>query len=414
MKLEGDQVFHHPAMVYPQSFSHDNVMEVVELKSGDDVAQGKNKELYETNAIGMDESWSESGSTCSDHGEDCAVRNQTDHGQCIPASENAVEISDKDLRDRDTVKVIVCCKDNTCFEVKDICIDECLPSNLHTSEGKANGKITSSAEADLVNKINSPSSQASELLGVKTREDLLTPSGHEDLTKGDVGEDVACNDISAESASHSDHGIDVKGSHKEDLILSPESPTCKEINSYASTEPQGSSIIFAPADCNDIEKSTMNNQDYITTLADLLGGSGVTNLSTATMESRNIAVTEDATSISSSTKDRNLIDPINQDKPPANSVSRRQPESLVDRHGHGESSFSYAGPVSGSVTYSGPIAFSGSLSVRSDSSTTSTRSFAFPILHNEWNSSPVRMAKGDRRHLRKHRGWRYGILCCRF
>ncbi|GJS53051.1 putative cytosolic sulfotransferase 12-like protein [Tanacetum coccineum] len=79
----------------------------------------------------------------------------------------------------------------------------------------------------------------------------------------------------------------------------------------------------------------------------------------------------------------------------------------VHRGEGGESSFSVAGPVSGLITYSGPIAFSGSISLRSDSSTTSTRSFAFPILQNEWNSSPVRMAKADRRRLQKHRGWRH-------
>ncbi|PWA60591.1 hypothetical protein CTI12_AA368870 [Artemisia annua] len=86
----------------------------------------------------------------------------------------------------------------------------------------------------------------------------------------------------------------------------------------------------------------------------------------------------------------------------------------VHRGEGGESSFSGAGPVSGLITYSGPIAFSGSISLRSDSSTTSTRSFAFPILQNEWNSSPVRMAKADRRRLQKHRGWKHGLLCCRF
>ncbi|XP_038892056.1 uncharacterized protein LOC120081347 isoform X2 [Benincasa hispida] len=68
--------------------------------------------------------------------------------------------------------------------------------------------------------------------------------------------------------------------------------------------------------------------------------------------------------------------------------------------------------VSSQVQHGG--GYSGSISLRSDSSTTSTRSFAFPILQSEWNSSPVRMAKADRRHLRKHRGWRQGILCCRF
>ncbi|XP_023748348.1 uncharacterized protein LOC111896601 isoform X2 [Lactuca sativa] len=86
----------------------------------------------------------------------------------------------------------------------------------------------------------------------------------------------------------------------------------------------------------------------------------------------------------------------------------------VHERGEGESSFSVAGPVSGRINYSGQIAFSGSISLRSDSSTTSTRSFAFPILQTEWNSSPVRMAKADRRRLQKHRGWRNGLLCCRF
>ncbi|KAL0380665.1 UNVERIFIED_CONTAM: hypothetical protein Sangu_0130800 [Sesamum angustifolium] len=51
----------------------------------------------------------------------------------------------------------------------------------------------------------------------------------------------------------------------------------------------------------------------------------------------------------------------------------------------GETSFSAAGLIS----YSGPIAFSGSLSHRSDGSTTSGRSFAFPVLQSEWNSSPL-------------------------
>ncbi|KAM7271235.1 hypothetical protein ACFE04_030449 [Oxalis oulophora] len=80
----------------------------------------------------------------------------------------------------------------------------------------------------------------------------------------------------------------------------------------------------------------------------------------------------------------------------------------------GESSFTMAGlPVSGLISYSGAIAYSGSISHRSDSSTTSNRSFAFPVLPNEWNSSPVRMAKAERRRYRKQRGWRLIIPCCR-
>lgn len=90
------------------------------------------------------------------------------------------------------------------------------------------------------------------------------------------------------------------------------------------------------------------------------------------------------------------------------SVSSRFPR------GEGETSFSASAPVSGLITYSGPIAYSGSISLRSDSSTTSTRSFAFPVLQSEWSSSPVRMQKADPKHLRKHRGWRHGLCCCRF
>ncbi|KAK1295778.1 hypothetical protein QJS10_CPB15g01043 [Acorus calamus] len=82
-------------------------------------------------------------------------------------------------------------------------------------------------------------------------------------------------------------------------------------------------------------------------------------------------------------------------------------------HGHGDS-FSGAPSSSGRISCSGQIPYSGSISFRSDSSTTSTRSFAFPILHSEWNSSPVKMARAERRHYRKHRGWKIGLLCCRF
>lgn len=49
--------------------------------------------------------------------------------------------------------------------------------------------------------------------------------------------------------------------------------------------------------------------------------------------------------------------------------------SQIERD-HGESSFT---TFSGLITISGPIAYSGSLSHRSDSSATSTRSFAFPM-----------------------------------
>ncbi|KAK3142348.1 hypothetical protein QOZ80_4BG0345390 [Eleusine coracana subsp. coracana] len=77
-----------------------------------------------------------------------------------------------------------------------------------------------------------------------------------------------------------------------------------------------------------------------------------------------------------------------------------------------EASFSGPSITSGPLTPSGHIPYSGNISLRSESSTTSTRSFAFPVLQNEWNSSPVKMAKADRRRMREDRGWSYRILCC--
>ncbi|KAG6708710.1 hypothetical protein I3843_06G088900 [Carya illinoinensis] len=91
-----------------------------------------------------------------------------------------------------------------------------------------------------------------------------------------------------------------------------------------------------------------------------------------------------------------------------------QGETSFSAAGQGEENFPVVGTLSSLINYSGPTAYSGSVSLRSDSSATSTRSFAFPVLQSEWNSSPVRMAKADRRHLVKHKCWRKGFLCCRF
>ncbi|XP_009776800.1 uncharacterized protein [Nicotiana sylvestris] len=90
---------------------------------------------------------------------------------------------------------------------------------------------------------------------------------------------------------------------------------------------------------------------------------------------------------------------------------------LLDSEGHfadGEASFSALGPASGLHFFSGRISYCGSISLRSDGSTTSTGSFTFPILLSEWNSSPVRMAQVESSHCRKHKRWRQGLLCCRF
>ncbi|KAJ8774687.1 hypothetical protein K2173_017133 [Erythroxylum novogranatense] len=117
--------------------------------------------------------------------------------------------------------------------------------------------------------------------------------------------------------------------------------------------------------------------------------------------------------------DNGCLQNVDCDHPEIGNSSRLEysnatPVSSRFQYSPGESSFSSAVPPSGLITYSGPIVAAGNLSVRSDSSATSTRSFAFPVLQTEWNSSPVRMAKGNQRQLQKHRRWRESILCCKF
>lgn len=81
-------------------------------------------------------------------------------------------------------------------------------------------------------------------------------------------------------------------------------------------------------------------------------------------------------------------------------------------------SVTFSGPLalSGPMSYTGhsvQVPYSGSLSHRSDSSTASTHSFAFPILPCEWNSSPVKMAQPDKRYMRPR--WRRrlcSLFCC--
>ncbi|KAK6921060.1 hypothetical protein RJ641_014738 [Dillenia turbinata] len=77
---------------------------------------------------------------------------------------------------------------------------------------------------------------------------------------------------------------------------------------------------------------------------------------------------------------------------------------------------SFAAALSVPISFSGPIPYSGSTSLRSNSSTASVQSFAFPILESEWNGSPVRMVNPDETRLRKHPRWKSCCfsLCCKF
>ncbi|KAI5072050.1 hypothetical protein GOP47_0012156 [Adiantum capillus-veneris] len=77
----------------------------------------------------------------------------------------------------------------------------------------------------------------------------------------------------------------------------------------------------------------------------------------------------------------------------------------------GQLAFSGALTYQGLISYSGQVAYSGNISHRSDSST-STRSFAFPILASEWSASPVKIGAPDPRFFRQEKKWHL-CSCCK-
>ncbi|GKU95100.1 hypothetical protein SLEP1_g8502 [Rubroshorea leprosula] len=83
-------------------------------------------------------------------------------------------------------------------------------------------------------------------------------------------------------------------------------------------------------------------------------------------------------------------------------------QSFIDHLAQEEFSSTAVGP------HFHPFPCSSSVSIRSNSSTASSQSFAFPILQSEWNDSPVRMAKPDQKQMRKQQSWKICFLCCKF
>ncbi|KAF3331423.1 hypothetical protein FCM35_KLT02829 [Carex littledalei] len=82
--------------------------------------------------------------------------------------------------------------------------------------------------------------------------------------------------------------------------------------------------------------------------------------------------------------------------------------------GNNTSDSGLSGPIAASVpsTPTSPIPNSDCISNRSDSTGTSNRSFAFPVLPREWTSSPVKMENTNKRRYRKCRGCS-ALFCCK-
>lgn len=367
--------------------------------------------------------------------------------------------TDKNVMKCELPELIVCYKESTYHVVKDICIDEGLPfedkiliesesdndkglhSVLPSDENSNGGKMKENKDTELLSPDGSKSSSENEddeddahecgtkekvavelhiadalksLLESHSDNDISTDCGSLALvqageTNPDATEMIA-DDVSRENFVTSSMPSLQKFSKQISLKSLFESPDC-DANEV---EQQSGQISSSEVKCENPALVSIAEESNQSDPGNDLPYNSKVESSTITFDFNSSKPTTNGT-------DENLNDvdpeqPLKIDSKPSheNGISDSLAVESEVQHGQGESSFSMAGPVSGRISYSGPLVYSGSVSLRSDSSTTSARSFAFPVLPSEWNSSPVRMAKADRRHYRKHRGWRRGFLCCKF
>ncbi|KAF8389896.1 hypothetical protein HHK36_024414 [Tetracentron sinense] len=338
----------------------------------------------------------------------------------VELSEKETDLyTDKSVTGCELPELIVCFKGGAYHVVKDICIDEGVPS-----------LETICIEKDEVDHRGLCSSLPSDVDGnsdlIKETEDTVSiiPDGMRSSEEDDCQKDVA-HQCGSENLMQNDEGNfeakEEKANDVSDEKTVPENMLFVRELDAENSHPKSSNF-----DCDEGEeqsdqdpsKEATSANPAVDSAAHELNSSGNTNEVpfSSKVESGSITFDFDSSTPATSGREESLENadcqpPLEHGMLDGLTASSR---SFFNEHSHGESSFSAVGPLSGPIVYSGRIAYSGSISLRSDSSTTSTRSFAFPILHTEWNSSPVRMAKADRRHFRKHRGWRQGLLCCRF
>ncbi|XP_030549335.1 uncharacterized protein LOC115754469 isoform X2 [Rhodamnia argentea] len=357
--------------------------------------------------------------------------------------------TDKTVTACEVDKSIPCHKENPFCEVKDICVDEGVPSHKVTlSETDGNKDlhaylpIEKDANGDL-DALECPKNCLEDFVQADTKGDKFG----DELSKDKVTplvQELASQNLERESSSD-DIADGMKppsavGSNDESMMACSNLSTVKKLESVKRSEEEappspssiiqelnGTTLIHDSRDKSEMDKgspekrvatdpSPSERSEYRELVNEFSycrkveSGSITFSFNASAPESSDRGE-------SSSTGNKEQHEGQNAHRP--DEASNRRTDSCLGRHDFGESSFSVAGPVSGSITYSGPITYSGSLSLRSlslrsDSSTTSARSFAFPILQSEWNSSPVRMTKSDRRRLGKHKGWRQRLLCCKF
>ncbi|GAB2297128.1 hypothetical protein Dimus_031226 [Dionaea muscipula] len=326
------------------------------------------------------------------------------HPSVVESAKNVDGSNDKDLFVKETglyadknvmecifPELIVCIKENSYHQsVKDICIDEGVPSK-DKIRGRSNcGELKSSADDN---------SQGDELAKEK---DL--PETIHDSAKGGLFSDERETDhsiVKGAEESVSVHGL-ISNERQKNHPDTAVNEDWEVFEKFAAINTPPPSVLDDPG--AEI-KSTESHSDE----AILPSPSSKSTLNRSSLNSVDHEKEEEGKM------------PCTDEKPPETQSMSRDTEGGIagnvayvslEQHFLGETSFSSRILPPSSISYDGPIAYSANLSLRSESSAGSTRSFAFPVLQTEWHGSPERMAKPDREHLRKHRGWLQALICC--
>ncbi|KAI3744264.1 hypothetical protein L1987_57341 [Smallanthus sonchifolius] len=309
---------------------------------------------------------------------------------------------DKSVAECQLPKFITCYEEN-CFHVKDICVDEGLSHGEKIDCGKEHHELSCSPitvngdkHDDMIN-----DDKGTELISSPLEDYLFSGTKDDNVTSNCASEKIKSSVESNIVNSSENFGSENPMQNGEEII---DSNSDSKNNSIKTGEPSKNGV-------NDVDQQLYEVQSVGSEAKELRKTSQTVDMP------NEIKMEENTISNSDNVKPATVNNPLELPLEAENAPNHHDIASnniTVSAHGGGETSFSMTGPVLGLITYSGPITSSGSISHRSDGSNSSVRSFAFPILQNEWNNSPVRMGKVDQRQSPKHRGWRQTLMCCRF
>ncbi|CAH9128887.1 unnamed protein product [Cuscuta epithymum] len=275
---------------------------------------------------------------------------KTDEEDALDKNVSPSDATDKSVIEHELPESIVCCKDEKCNPIRDICVDE----GAHT--------------VDIVDDVSGKEPFCDKLL-------LLEPSSTQNSQSSLVS--LNCNGSTC--------GVLLDKKPPEDRILLDHNATSKTDESNEKDVPEFPETCLVYS--NMVEsKSTIDKNT--TSVADRNGNE---NGCRQPQEFQDDVV------------------PNSEVKAKVNHSISGQQDKFADG---GEASFSGLSSLITS-SYAGLIPYSGSISLRSDSSTTSARSFAFPVIQSEWNSSPEKMKRSYKRSWKHMSCWRR-LLCCRF